>query len=183
VGVRHDNLLGRDDRLSLDVSGSEGLVEIVREFGEDVLAGDRSLDRQRLGAIVFDDPERRRTLERITHPRIAARSAERLAELSRDGPPYVLYEAALLVENGVHRSLPALVVVSADEETRIRRVMERDGLDARAARARLAAQLPLADKVAVADHVIDNGGSLEQTRRQVRAVHDALVRRLGGEAT
>jgi dephospho-CoA kinase len=156
--------------------GTEGLAEVVAEFGEGILDEDGSLDRKALGDRVFADQTARKRLEAILHPRIAARSAEKMAELG-DGASYVVYEAPLIVENGLHRAMAALVVVSLDEEIQLARLMARDGIDEEAARARVAAQLPLRDKVAVADYVIDNGGDVEATRARVREVHEALIAR------
>lgn len=170
------------DRIAREVvePGSEGLRDIVAEFGEDVLAPDGTLDRKKLAAIVFGDAEARAKLNAITHPRIGALSAQRVTELSESGAPYVVYEAALLVENGIHRGLPALVVVSAKRETQLARMMERDGFTEEEARARLDAQLPLEKKLEVADFVVDNDGDLEATRARVREVHEQLVERFGG---
>ena len=161
--------------------GTEGLGEIVRAFGEDVLAPDGRLDRKKLGDRVFADESARRTLNAITHPRIAAKSAERIAAAAETGAPYVVYEAALLVENGIHRALDALVVVTLSPEAQLERLVARDGIDEHAARARIAAQLPLAEKVKVADYVIDNGGAREETRRATEETHRALTARFGGE--
>ncbi len=160
--------------------GSEGLKAVVAAFGEEVLDADGRLDRARLGARVFEDEAARKRLEGILHPRIGARSMERLMALAREGHPYAIYEAALLVENGSHRMMGALIVVSADEATQIDRVRARDGLDEDAARARIASQLPLADKVAVADYVVENDGSLEETRARVSEIHAALLARFAG---
>lgn len=159
--------------------GSPGLAAVVEEFGEGVLDDSGRLDRGKLGAVVFGDQVARRKLESILHPRIATRSMERLAELSAEGHPYAIYEAALLVENGSHRTMAALVVVAADETTQLRRVMQRDGIDESAARARIEAQLPLEEKIEVADWVIDNGGSLEQTRARCAEVHAQILARFG----
>lgn len=160
--------------------GSDGLREIIEAFGQEMVGPDGALDRKSLGARIFSDDAARGRLNAITHPRIAARSAERMAEVAGDAP-YVLYEAALLVENGIHRMLAALVVVAASEQTQISRVSARDGLDENEARARLRAQLPLADKVAAADYVIDNDGDRLETERRVREVHEALMARFGGQ--
>lgn len=159
--------------------GSEGLAEVVRTFGEGVLAADGSLDRKKMGALVFADPEKRKQLEAITHPRIAARSMADLAALAQRGDPYGIYEAALLVENGSYRMMSALVVVAASAETQVRRVMARDGFSAAEAQARLAAQLPLSEKVAVADHVIWNDGDEQALRARTEEVHRALAERFG----
>lgn len=169
------------DRLAREVvePGTDGLAEVVREFGDDVLDESGRLDRAALGRHVFGDPEARARLEAILHPRIAQASATRFAELSREGHPYAIYEAALLVEKGTHRMMNALIVVTASEATQIERVCARDGLDENDARARIEAQLPLADKVRVADYVIENEGSLEQTRERTLEVHRALEARFG----
>lgn len=160
--------------------GSEGLAEVVRAFGSEVLAEDGSLDRKKLGAIVFADTEKRKLLESITHPRIGARSMAELGALAQRGDPYGIYEAALLVENGSHRMMQALVVVAASEDVQVRRVMERDGMSEADARARIAAQLPLAQKIAAADHVIWNDGDRDALRAATLAVHRALSARFGG---
>ncbi|MEM9191425.1 MAG: dephospho-CoA kinase [Myxococcota bacterium] len=155
--------------------GTEGLAEVVRTFGAEILDDGGHLDRKKLGDRIFADPKARATLNGILHPRIGALSAERIAELSQHGTPYLIYEAALLVENGIHRAFPALVVVTVDPETQLRRLMARDMTDAKAAGARIDAQLPLENKIAVADYVIDNSGEREDTELQVGEVHAALL--------
>lgn len=173
------------DQIARDVvePGTDGLEAVVEAFGDGVLDPYGRLDRKRLGERVFVDEAARKKLEGILHPRIGAASMARFAELAQREHPYAIYEAALLVENGIHRTMQALVVVSASEEKQIARVMARDGLDEAAARQRIAAQLPLADKVAVADYVIDNDGPLEATRARTLEVHRALLERFGGEAS
>ena len=165
--------------------GSEALAEIVAAFGDAVLAPDGSLDRKALAAVVFIDPEARRRLEAITHPRIGAASAARIQQLAATGPPYVLYEASLLVENGLHRGLAALVVVAADEATQLSRLRDRDGLAEEDARARVASQAPLARKLEVADFVIWTDTTLAETRARVGHTHNALLAKLAAprEAT
>jgi dephospho-CoA kinase len=167
------------DQLAREVvePGQPAHAELATCWPE-VIAPDGKVDRKKLGAIVFADAGARARLEAITHPRIAALAKERAAELARQGHPLAFYEASLLVETGRHRNLQALVVVSASDETQIRRAMARDGLSREEARARLAAQLPLAEKIRAATHVIDNDGELEATRAQVTR----LVRDLGGSA-
>jgi dephospho-CoA kinase len=160
--------------------GTPGLAAIVDRFGPDVLLADGSLDRKKLGEQVFSDPDARRALNAITHPRIAAAGMEKLRALADHPAPYRVYEAALLVENGMAKAFAALVVVTVDEATQLARLMARDGSTEDEARARIASQLPLAKKVEVADHVIDNSGVPEDTRTRVRALHDALVARFGG---
>jgi dephospho-CoA kinase len=160
--------------------GSEGLAEIVATFGADVLTADGTLDRKKLGAIVFDRPEERRRLERITHPRIFARSMQLMAAAASRNEALAIYEAALLVENGSYKMMQALVVVAASEATQIARVIARDGIDETGARARMAAQTPLEKKIAVADYVIWNDGDLAALELRTHEVHTALLSRFGG---
>ena len=150
--------------------GTPALAEIVARFGADMVDADGRLDRKRLADEVFSDLTARRDLNAITHPRIAQASAAAFAQLATAGHAVAIYEAALLVENRAHERLDGLIVVAVPEEIQVERLRARDGIDEAAARARLAAQLPLRDKVAVADWVIDNGGSLEETRARVAEV-------------
>lgn len=169
------------DQLAREVValGSEGLAEVVATFGEDVLLADGSLDRKALGARVFQDATLRHKLNAITHPRIARLSAERLASIDPDAP-YALYEAALIVENGLHRNMAALVVVAVDAAKQLERIVLRDRLEAAEAARRIEAQAPLAHKLEVADFVIDNSGEFEHLRDRVREVHAQLTERLRG---
>ena len=118
------------DQISRDVvaKGTVGLSQIVEAFGADVLTEDGSLDRARLGEIVFADTAARKNLEAITHPLIAAEGMRRIIDLQSSDALYVVYEAALLVETGRHESFPALIVVGVSPETQLARLMGRDGL-------------------------------------------------------
>jgi dephospho-CoA kinase len=150
--------------------GSPALAEIAAKFGPDLLAPDGSLDRTRMGERIFSDPGARAGLNAITHPRIAQASAAALADLAAAGHQVAIYEAALLVENHIHERLGGLIVVSVPIEVQIARLRARDDLDEEGARARVAAQLPLESKVAVADWVVDNSGPVEHTRAQVEQI-------------
>jgi dephospho-CoA kinase len=141
---------------------TDGLAAVVREFGSGVLRGG-ALDRAELARLVFDDPAARERLEAITHPRIHARRDALLAELAASGEPLVCYEVPLLFEKGLEAGLRPVVVVSVPEPLQVERAQRRDGSSEAQVRARLAAQLPLADKAARADYVIDNSGLLEHT--------------------
>lgn len=154
--------------------GTPGLEAVLDAFGAHLARPDGSLDRKALGAIVFADGEALEQLEAIVHPRIAARAAQLIAKARESGEPFVVYDAALLVEWGISDSFEPLVVVAVPAEVQIERITARDGLSVAEAQQRLDAQLPLEDKVAAADVVIDNAGSLEETRAQV----EALVARL-----
>jgi dephospho-CoA kinase len=146
-------------------------VQIVEQFGEHLLLDDGSLDRSALGALVFQDEHQRATLESILHPRIASASMMQIVRAQADSAEPIVYDAALLVENGRHRDFAALIVVACSPETQRERLMLRDGLSRREAQQRLDSQLPLEDKVALADYVIHNDGTLAELYDRV----DALV--------
>ena len=171
------------DLLSREVviPGQPAYARILEEFGSHLVLEDGSLDRKALGAIVFADPARRKRLEEITHPAVGARQQRILSVLDEEGfEGIVLWDAALLFETGGVSKMDKVVVVVADPETERRRLMARDGLSEADARARIASQMPIAEKAKRADHVIDNSGTREETERQVRAVHDALLAELSG---
>lgn len=159
--------------------GSPGLGEIVQAFGEEVLLPDGTLDRKALGARVFQDASLRAKLNAITHPRIAQLGATKIAEHAGAGAPYVLYEAALIVENGLHRAMQALVVVSVDPRLQLARLIQRDGLSGDEARARIEAQMPLEKKLEVADFVVDNSGEPSVLAERVAEIHGLLLARTG----
>jgi dephospho-CoA kinase len=164
------------DQLARDVvlPGSEALAEIEQRFGKEVLQSDGSLDRKKLGALVFADAEARQALNRITHPRIAAAGQKAIQSLAQAGETLALYEAALIVENGLHESMHGLIVVSLPETTQIERLQARDGISKEEAAARIASQLPLAEKLKVATYVIDNSGSVLETEKQVLELWEKL---------
>ena len=161
------------DQIARDVvqPGQPALVQIAEQFGEHLLLDDGSLDRSALGALVFQDEHQRATLESILHPRIASASMMQIVRAQADSAEPIVYDAALLVENGRHRDFAALIVVACSPETQRERLMLRDGLSRREAQQRLDSQLPLEDKVALADYVIHNDGTLAELYDRV----DALV--------
>ncbi len=156
--------------------GSPALAEIAEHFGPEVIAADGTLDRKKLGGIVFADPEARSVLEGITHPRIAAAGRAAIAEFVAEGAEVIIYEAALIVEKKIYTAMDGLIVVSVPPRVQLERLMARDDIDEDAARSRVAAQLPLEEKVAVADYVIDNSGSIDETRERVLALWQSLER-------
>lgn len=154
--------------------GSEGLAEVVRAFGPGILQDDGALDRAALGALVFADPERRGQLNAIVHPRVRARAAELMAAASDEA--VVVQDIPLLVETGQAGSFDVVVVVDAPDEVRIRRLAERNGMTPEDAAARMAAQATREERLAAADHVIENSGSLDELRAAVdRLWHEVLV--------
>lgn len=159
--------------------GSAGYKAVVERFGRLVVSDGGALDRTRLGQIVFADPSARHDLEAIVHPAVYARLERWFGQLGRNG--YVgaaVADIPLLFETGRAADVDLVVVVACDPERQVARLRERDGLDEVQARQRLAAQWPIADKVARADEVIRTDGSFADTNTQV----DALVARLRGNA-
>ena len=156
--------------------GEPALAEIAAEFGPGVLGPDGRLDRKALGAIVFADPERRRRLEAMTHPRMRERLQRRLDQLTAEGfRGLVFYDAAVLIESGSHHAMDRIVVVITDEPTQIARLMARDGIGRDEALRKIRSQIPLAEKAKLADHVIDNSGAPATTAADVRRVFRALL--------
>ena len=156
--------------------GTPGLAAVAAEFGAEVLRPDGSLDRDRLGAIVFADPAARARLNAIVHPLVGAATAERFAAAPADA--IVVHDVPLLVEVGLAAAYDVVLVVAATPETQGGRLVRARGMSADEARSRIASQAPLADKLAVADFVITNDGSLDDLDRQVQAVWLALQDRL-----
>ncbi len=157
--------------------GTPGLEAIVAEFGEDVLRPDGTLDRERLGSIVFADRDRLAALNAIVHPLVG----ERMRELVDTAPPdaIVVYDVPLLVENGLAENYDVVVVVDAPVEVQLDRLTSRRGMSEEDARARIAAQASREERRAVATHVIDNSGSLDDLKAQVDALWEDLTRRAG----
>lgn len=159
--------------------GSEGLHEIVRLLGTEVLLADGSLNRTAVATRVFSDVNARHSLEAITHPRIRSALHCRLQELASQDVSIACYEAPLLIEVGAQEDYRPLVVISATEELQLIRARQRDFSDEAALRARIGAQLPLATKEAAADFVIQNLGSRQALLREADRVLDAVCQRLG----
>lgn len=150
--------------------GQPALAEIVQSFGGDILLPDGRLNRSKLASVIFGDAAARARLNAITHPPIRQRITE--AAAARAGRPGVLVlDIPLLYESDRTGDVEKVIVVWVDEATQLRRLIERDRLTAEQARQRIAAQMPLEEKRRRADHVIDNSGSPESTRRQVEAIY------------
>jgi dephospho-CoA kinase len=151
--------------------GSAGLACVIEAFGAGVLAEDgRSLDRKRLGALIFEDAGARARLNAITHPMVRDLAHKRFAELDAAGVELAAYDVPLLYEVGLGDVLRPVVVVGASPLAQRTRIVERDGLSEEAAETRMAAQLPLSEKIARADYVIDNDGPVEELPPQVDAL-------------
>jgi dephospho-CoA kinase len=164
------------DRIAhrLMAPGQPAYEEIVRAFGKEIVSGDGTIDRKRLGAIVFADAARREQLNRIVHPRVIDEQEKELARIAVEDPGAVaIVEAALLVEAGYHKQLDKLVVTWCRPEQQLERLLTK-GLSREEAERRISAQLPPEEKRRLADYVIDCSGSLAETERQVEQVWQAL---------
>jgi dephospho-CoA kinase len=179
VPVIDADALARDAVAPGTPMGDEALAEIARALGADAIAADGSLDRKRVADLVFRDPEKRRALNAILHPRIGALTVQRSSEIAARGEPLACYEAALIVENGMADAFRPLVVVSAPEAAQVARAVVRDGAREDDVRARIASQVPLAAKVAAADVVIENTGTLAELDARTDAALEAICARLG----
>ncbi len=146
--------------------GSEGLAELVEQFGSQILTDNGDLDRAAVAAVVFSDPSARERLNAIVHPLIARRTTELIAAIPQDA--VLVHDVPLLVELGMQATYDLVVVVDAPDDVRIQRLVQR-GLDEDDARARIAAQASRDERLAVADVIIENTGDLDDLRTQVKA--------------
>ena len=161
------------------VPGSPGLARIVAEFGAEVLTASGELDRARLAQRVFSNSDARRALDAIVHPIVRELAATQFAALAEQSEPLACYEVPLLYEVGLEKTYTPVVVVSAPAALLRSRLATRDGLSAAQMDARIAAQMPLNEKVRRADYVIDNDGSLAELHARCDAVFDALCAFVG----
>jgi dephospho-CoA kinase len=155
--------------------GTPGLAAVVAEFGDDILRPDGELDRERLGRIVFADPDMLARLNAIVHPLVGQESARQTAAAEAGGAPVLIHDVPLLVENNLQGLYDAVVVVAASPATQLDRLTRLRGMTPEDAQARIDAQATLADKIAAATYVIDNDGPLEQLAPQVDRVWRALL--------
>lgn len=157
--------------------GSEGYWKVVKAFGREILGSDGEIDRRALASLIFEDPEKREMLEGIVHPLVEAELRRTLEELGGNA----VVEAPLLIEKGMHEEVDFTVLVYCSKEVQLRRLMERDRLQVEEAERRIKAQLPLKQKVAFADYLVNNDDGLHYTREQVlRIARDILKKSPGG---
>ena len=154
--------------------GHEAWKEIVAAFGADILQSDQTLDRQKLRTLIFNQPEARKRLESIIHPRVRALAEERIRDYAAAGYPVAIYEVPLLFEGNLQEWLRPVILVACDVETQTARLQNRDHLTAADAEKHIAAQMSLKDKRRLADYVIENNGSLEDLERQTRQILEEL---------
>ena len=155
--------------------GTPGLAAIVERFGDEYLNADGQLDRRRLGRHVFGDPKALADLNGIVHPEVAKLVAAERAAAEAAGAALLVYDVPLLFENRLDAMYRPVIVVSVDASTQRERVRSRDDLSDQEIEDRIRAQMPLTEKVARADYVIDNNGDVESTARQVDEIYAALT--------
>ncbi len=149
--------------------------EVVEAFGPQVRSADGSIDRAVLGETVFNNPDARRRLNAIVHPAVIQYQKDWMDELEKRDPNAIgIADAALTIESGSYKNYDKIIVVACSPEAQKRRLKERSALTDEQIEARIASQMPMEDKVRYADFVIENSGSLEDTRRQVESVFGAL---------
>ena len=169
------------DRISRVVTapGGRAYDAVVQAFGRGILRDDGSIDRKRLGEIVFSDPRSRDRLERITHPAILEVMKEAIAGIEREGHRAAVVEATLIHESGRKGLFEAVISVTCERETALSRLAARDGMSRGQAEARLRAQMDADRKAGASDYVIDNSGDIGSTRRQVKRLARTLLDRGG----
>jgi len=164
--------------------GTAGLRAVVEAFGDEILRADGTLDRSKLGSIVFTDENKRRQINSILHPFIITAQDEELRQLEREDPQGIaVVDAALMIESGAYKRFDKLIVVHCDPEIQLQRLMKRDKLSREDAERRINSQMPQEEKKRYADFLIDTSGPFESTRQQVELAFHELKnigsRRLG----
>jgi dephospho-CoA kinase len=149
--------------------------EIVNSFGNEILQADQTLDRKKLRKLVFDEPNARKQLEAITHPKIRRLAQEKIAECAATGAPLVVYEAPLLFETGIHLWLRPVILVACDAAVQKRRLRQRDNLNEAEIEQHLRAQMNLDEKRKLADYVIENNGTLEDLESTVKRLVQTIL--------
>ena len=165
------------DELSREVvqPGKDAWMEIVETFGVDILQPDQTLDRKKLRTMVFDNPEARKKLEAIIHPRVRALAEEKIRELAAAGRSIIVYEVPLLFEGQLHHWLRPVILVACAVDTQKQRLRDRDHLTNREAQQHIDAQMSLEEKRKLADYVIENDGDLKELERRVQSVLEIVA--------
>ncbi|MBM3793832.1 MAG: dephospho-CoA kinase [Acidobacteria bacterium] len=176
LGERGCHIIRADDLgHAVMAPGGEAWGAVVAAFGNDILKENGEIDRRRLGERVFNHPARLAALNAVMHPPIFRRQEQLVAQVAREDPRGIaVVEAAIMFESGSHGRYQKIIVAACPEHMQLERAMARDGMTREQAQARLARQLPLAEKVRRADFVIDTSGSKEETTRQTDAVFESL---------
>ena len=151
--------------------------EIVNTFGRDILNPDETINRKKLGEIIFNDNEKRKILNNITHPKIIQKVRERVKTYKNENVEVVIIEAALIVEKGGLKDLiEKLIVVTSEEEAQIKRLTKRNSLSKEEALSRINSQMPTSEKALHADYIIDNSGTIDKTQDQVKSIWNKITK-------
>ncbi len=155
--------------------GSTGLTQLVEHFGDGILNDKQELDRAQLRQIIFSDPEHRKTVDGLLHPLIRKRSDEKIKQAAQQEHPYAIYAVPLLIETNQQDRFDRILVVDVPTETQVTRLMKRDGGSKEKAEAILNAQATREERLSVADDVIDNNGSIDDTVKRVKELHEQYL--------
>lgn len=153
-------------RAVVDV-GEEAYQNIVNHFGKEILTEDGTINRERLGSIVFHDEKQREVLNSIVHPAVRKRMLRERDELVEEGHRAIVMDIPLLFESDLAHMVDKVIVVFTDEDIQLQRLMERNRLSEKEAKARISSQIPITEKISLADAVINNNGSINETKRQL----------------
>lgn len=156
-------------RLAVE-KGEPAYQKIIREFGEDILFDNEEIDRQKLGSIIFHDAEKRQLLNSIVHPEVRNRMNNKIESAIKGGEKVVVLDIPLLFESKLTHMVQKTILVYVDREIQLKRLMERNSLSLEDAEARIQSQMPLSEKVGLADAVINNNGSLDETKKQLSEI-------------
>ena len=157
--------------------GEIAWAEIIEEFGDEILNNNKTINRKKLGNIVFSNKEKIQKLNNITHPRIIARIKELINRYKEEASGVVIIEAALIVEKGGLKNLiDYLIVVRTEDNLQLNRIIKRDNISKKEAISRIKSQMPVFEKAKYADFLIENSGTIEETRRQVEEIWAKLIK-------
>lgn len=156
-------------RLAVE-KGEPAYQKIVAEFGQDILLANDEIDRQKLGSIIFHNAEKRQLLNGITHPEVRKRMNDQVEAAERRGEQVIVLDIPLLFESKLTHMVEKTILVFVDRAVQLQRLMERNNLALEDAEARVTSQMPLGEKVALADAVIDNNGTVADTRKQLKEI-------------
>ncbi|MFP5106583.1 dephospho-CoA kinase [Neobacillus sp. C211] len=155
-----------ESRLAV-MQGESAYFKIIEEFGRDILLEDDEIDRQKLGAIIFHHAEKRQILNEIVHPEVRKRMRDQVDQAIKNSKEVVVLDIPLLFESKLSYMVDKTLLVYVDDETQLKRLIERNNLSAEDAEARIRSQMPLSEKIKLADAVIDNNGSIADTKKQL----------------
>ena len=165
------------DRIGREIMipGTDAYERVVNAFGREILKDDLTIDRKKLGGIVFENPEKLRLLNECTHPFIFREMARQVEKIRENNPDaLIIIDVPLLIETNIQNIFDKIIVVYSDETAQMKRLNERDGLSDTEARKRISSQMPLTEKIKYADFVIYNDEGLENTRKQVEEISKKL---------